>query len=76
MFGFIGNIGTTELLIILLVALIIFGKRLPEVARQLGRAITEFKSSLSEGMEGSDLDRPNKMEEKREPKEDSDEMKI
>ena len=37
-------IGTTELLVILVVALILFGPRkLPELGRSLGRSLSEFK---------------------------------
>jgi sec-independent protein translocase protein TatA len=44
-FGF----GTTELLIILALALIVFGpKRLPDVGRTLGRATRDFKNSVGE----------------------------
>jgi TatA/E family protein of Tat protein translocase len=43
-FGFLESIGTTELLVILVVALVVFGPRkLPELARGLGRGINEFK---------------------------------
>ena len=38
--------GPTELIIILVVALLIFGKRLPEVARSLGKGIVEFKKGV------------------------------
>lgn len=43
------NIGAPELLIILVLALIIFGPgRLPEVGQALGRTIREFRRSSSE----------------------------
>ena len=44
-----GNIGMTEILIILLIVLILFGaKRIPEVAGSLGKGINEFKRNMSE----------------------------
>lgn len=44
----IGPFGLTELLIILLVVLLIFGaRRLPEIGSSLGRSIRSFKSSLT-----------------------------
>ncbi len=48
MFGFIGNIGPWELILILLVALIVVGPgKLPEVAKGLGKATREFKKATS-----------------------------
>lgn len=44
MFG----IGTTELIVICIIALILFGNRLPSVMRSLGQGITEFKKGLRE----------------------------
>jgi sec-independent protein translocase protein TatA len=42
------GIGIWELLILLLAVLLIFGpKRLPEMGRQLGRGMREFKDSVS-----------------------------
>lgn len=38
--------GGLEWLIILIVALLIFGKRLPEVMKSLGRGIVEFKKGV------------------------------
>jgi sec-independent protein translocase protein TatA len=35
-----------ELFVILIVALLLFGKRLPEVARSLGKGMVEFKKGL------------------------------
>ena len=40
------NIGTQELMVIFVVALVLFGgKKLPELARGLGRGIREFKDA-------------------------------
>ena len=42
------NIGLPEILIVLAIALIVFGpKRLPEMGRSLGRGIREFKDSVT-----------------------------
>ncbi|MFZ4573279.1 MAG: Sec-independent protein translocase subunit TatA/TatB [Phycisphaerales bacterium] len=42
----IGNLGTWELFVILAIGLLIFGRRLPEVGRSLGKGIVEFKKGL------------------------------
>lgn len=44
-----GNIGFPELLIILAIALLIFGpKKLPEVSKSIGRALREFRRASDE----------------------------
>lgn len=44
-----GNLGFTEILLIAVVVLLLFGaKRLPEVGASIGKGIREFKRSLSD----------------------------
>lgn len=44
------NLGTSELIIILVILLILFGgAKLPQLARSLGKAQREFKDGLNEG---------------------------
>lgn len=44
------GLGTTELVIILIIALVIFGgSRLPQLGEGLGKAIRGFKKGLSDG---------------------------
>ncbi|MEM8967151.1 MAG: twin-arginine translocase TatA/TatE family subunit [Bacteroidota bacterium] len=48
-FAFIGGLGGWEILLIVLVLLIFFGaKRIPELAKGLGRGIREFKDATKE----------------------------
>ena len=50
-----GGIGTTELLIVLVIVLIIFGAgKLPEIGRGLGRGIRNFRKATS-GMDEVDV---------------------
>ncbi|NNJ24204.1 Sec-independent protein translocase subunit TatA/TatB [Alienimonas chondri] len=42
-----GGIGAPEVLIFGTIALLLFGKRLPEVARSLGQGVGQFKKGLS-----------------------------
>jgi sec-independent protein translocase protein TatA len=44
MFG----IGTTEMIVFGIIAVILFGGRLPSVARSLGKSIVEFKKGMTD----------------------------
>jgi sec-independent protein translocase protein TatA len=61
--------GGWEVWIILLVVLILFGSRIPKVARSLGQGISQFKKGLNDAVDlGGDDDedaRPAKPEEKK-----------
>ena len=44
-----GNLGAGEIILILLVILILFGaKKIPELARGIGKGMSEFKKGLKE----------------------------
>ena len=53
-FAFLQNLGMIELVCIALVALLIFGNRLPSVMRSLGKSVTEFKKGINEVEEDVD----------------------
>lgn len=53
MFG--GQIGTGELVLILVVLLLLFGARkLPDLARSIGQSAKEFRKGVSEGASDED----------------------
>jgi sec-independent protein translocase protein TatA len=44
-----GNLGATEIILIVLVILLLFGaKKIPELARGIGKGMSEFKKGLKE----------------------------
>lgn len=46
------NMGMGELLVILIIVLVLFGaKRVPDMARSLGKSIKSFKDGLKEGID-------------------------
>jgi sec-independent protein translocase protein TatA len=55
-----GNIGPLEIIIVLIIALIVFGpKRLPELGSSLGRGIREFKETITGDRKDDDDDDPD-----------------
>jgi len=51
----IGGLGMTELIIILIIILIIFGAgKLPEIGSGVGKAIKNFKKGVSDSSDSSD----------------------
>ena len=55
------EIGIAGLLVILIVALLVFGpKRLPEIGRSLGKGMREFKDSVSGHDEKPELPPPSR----------------
>jgi sec-independent protein translocase protein TatA len=56
-----GQLGGTEILLILLVVVLLFGgKKIPELMRGLGKGVKEFKDATKE--EQKDVENKNKVE--------------
>jgi sec-independent protein translocase protein TatA len=54
----IGNVGPMEIILVLIVALVVFGpKRLPDLGHSLGKGIREFKGSVT-----GETDEPEQVE--------------
>jgi sec-independent protein translocase protein TatA len=52
-----GNIGATEIILILLVVLVLFGaKKIPELAQGLGKGMKEFKRAVSDVQQDVSVD--------------------
>lgn len=57
----LGNIGPTTLILIIVIALLLFGpNKLPELGRAMGRTLREFKKGAKEVMEDDDREQPRK----------------
>jgi sec-independent protein translocase protein TatA len=46
LFGFFG-LGTTELMVLLVLGVLLFGRNLPGIAKSIGKSVTEFKKGVS-----------------------------
>ncbi len=58
MLALIGGLGVQELLLIFGVVLLLFGaKKIPEIAKSMGKGIREFKSSVKD--DDSSKDKPS-----------------
>jgi sec-independent protein translocase protein TatA len=53
-----GMPGGWELMVILLIILLLFGRKIPGVARSLGQGISSFKKGLNEPLEEDRDDKP------------------
>jgi sec-independent protein translocase protein TatA len=62
--AFLGNLGGTDGIVLLILGLLIFGRRLPEVGKNLGKTIVEFKKGLS-GKEADEQAQQQQMPEQR-----------
>lgn len=61
-----GNLGATEIILIVLVVLLLFGaKKIPELARGIGKGMSEFKKGLKDVEEGIKNDDDKQKEEKK-----------
>src|SRR5215510_7210555 len=54
LFGFLPNLGAGEMIVLLIIGVLLFGRKLPDVGRYLGKSIVEFKKGVK-GLE-DDLD--------------------
>lgn len=71
------NIGPMEITVILVIGLLLFGRRLPEVGRNVGKAIVEFKKGLKDMNEDvrtqiAEADRESEKRSQRERADDDD----
>jgi len=54
MLGFLGLPGHFELVVIVVVAILIFGRRVPEIIGNMGKAIWEFRRGLKGENDGTE----------------------
>ncbi len=67
--AFLGNLHFTEILIIVLVVLLLFGaSKIPQLMRSMGSGISQFKKGLKEGEKDADEERKAEEKQKEEAK--------
>jgi len=64
MFAMLGMPGHWEIIAILVVAFLIFGARIPKIARGIGSSITSFKQGLKDGDARKELEGAGSKEDK------------
>lgn len=60
------NLGTWEIVGIVAVGILLFGSRLPSIARSLGKSVTEFKKGVKDLKSEVEDDEPARLEARRE----------
>lgn len=59
MIAFFSNMGTTEWIIFGVIALLLFGRKLPSAARSLGASFNQFKKGLKDELPDMDVNEPS-----------------
>ncbi len=68
MLAFLQGIGAPELIIILVILLLLFGaKKLPEMARSVGKSTREFKKGMAEAASDEDEEKAKAEAEAKQP---------